>query len=152
MFKSKLPRVYAIAVFIVLLITFAFFQSNSLSPIRQGTLPDGLRVFTPQAEGKEQQPIEVECVKPDTTDWSKFAYTQYVTNTAYLCNSVMLFEILHRLGSKADRLMMYPESFAADENSDTVESRLLLKAKNEYNVKLQPIKVQSRLGGDCMSS
>jgi hypothetical protein len=35
-------------------------------------------------------------------NWSDFAYTQYVTNTNYLCNSVMLFESLHRLKSKAD--------------------------------------------------
>ena len=30
-------------------------------------------------------------------DWSQFAYTQYVTNLDYLCNSVMLFERLHQL-------------------------------------------------------
>ncbi|KAK9251415.1 nucleotide-diphospho-sugar transferase [Lipomyces tetrasporus] len=60
-------------------------------------------------------------------DWSRFAYVQYVTNTAYLCNSVMLFEILHRLGSKAHRLMM-----------------LLRQARDKYGVKLMPIEIQRR--------
>lgn len=82
----------------------------------------------------------------DAVDWSQFAYTQYVTNTAYLCNSVMIFETLHRLNSKPDRVMMYPSEFSLDENG--AESRLLRKARDEYNVKLVPIKVQSRASGD----
>ncbi|KGO47716.1 hypothetical protein PEX1_092410 [Penicillium expansum] len=77
-------------------------------------------------------------------NWSRFAYTQYVTNTAYLCNSVMLFETLHRLNSKPDRVMMYPSEFPLDGNNTEPESRLLRKARDEYNVKLVPIKVQSR--------
>ncbi|KAJ5544972.1 hypothetical protein N7535_006641 [Penicillium sp. DV-2018c] len=79
-------------------------------------------------------------------DWSRFAYTQYVTDTAYLCNSVMLFETLHRLHSKPDRVMMYPSEFPLDGN--ITESRLLRKARDEYNVKLVPIRVQSRASGD----
>lgn len=81
-------------------------------------------------------------------DWTQFAYTQYVTNTAYLCNSVMLFEILHRLGTRADRLMMYPAYFLASENSESREAKLLRKARDEYGVKLQPIEVQRRSGQD----
>lgn len=77
-------------------------------------------------------------------DWSRFAYVQYVTNAQYLCNSVMLFEILNRLGSKADRLMMYPAHMHPDPASPSKESRLLLKAQKEYNVKLMPIEVQRR--------
>ncbi|KAL1964240.1 hypothetical protein VTN77DRAFT_7198 [Rasamsonia byssochlamydoides] len=84
----------------------------------------------------------------DGIDWSRFAYVQYVTNTAYLCNSVMLFEILHRLGSKADRLMMYPSSFAV-EGSNSEESKLLRKARDQYGVKLMPIEIQRRASGDA---
>ncbi|KAL2842495.1 nucleotide-diphospho-sugar transferase [Aspergillus pseudodeflectus] len=84
----------------------------------------------------------------DPVDWSSFAYTQYVTNGAYLCNSVMLFETLHRLKSKADRLMMYPNNFSADEQDQSSESRLLRKARDDYGVKLMPIEVQSRTNGD----
>lgn len=78
-------------------------------------------------------------------DWSRYAYVQYVTNTAYLCNSVMLFEQLHRLGSSADRLMMYPNTFDLAHN--TTEAALLRKAATEYKVKLVPIEVKSRTGG-----
>ncbi|KKA19942.1 Golgi Precursor [Rasamsonia emersonii CBS 393.64] len=81
-------------------------------------------------------------------DWSRFAYVQYVTNTAYLCNSVMLFETLHRLGSKADRLMMYPSSYEVD-GSNSEESKLLRKARDQYGVKLMPIEIQRRASGDA---
>lgn len=63
-------------------------------------------------------------------------------------DSVMLFEILHRLGSKADRLLMYPSEFRVRSgDNETPESRLLRKARNEYNVKLKPIEVQRREEG-----
>ncbi|OBS22463.1 hypothetical protein FPOA_08800 [Fusarium poae] len=86
----------------------------------------------------------------DGTDWSKFAYVQYVTDVDYLCNSVMAFETLGRLGSRADRVMMYPsEMLAPDaEYSDTKAGQLLIKARDEYNVKLQPIEIQRREGDD----
>ena len=82
-------------------------------------------------------------------DWSRFAYVQYVTNSAYLCNSVMLFEILHRLGAKANKLMMYPSNIDVDGTGS--DSALVRKARDQYGVKLQPIKVHSRSGGDCKS-
>jgi hypothetical protein len=83
-------------------------------------------------------------------DWSRLAYVQYVTNTAYLCNSVMIFESLHRLGTKADRLMMYPSHFHPDQ--DTEEGRLLSKARDVYGVKLASIEVQRRNSNDGMQS
>ncbi|KAL8875534.1 MAG: hypothetical protein Q9198_006121 [Flavoplaca austrocitrina] len=78
----------------------------------------------------------------DAVDWSRFAYTQYATNAPYLCNSVMLFERLHKLGSRAERLLMYPSKI--EENGTDSESRLLRKARDEYNVKLKPIEVIQR--------
>jgi hypothetical protein len=86
-----------------------------------------------------------------TVDWSRFAYTQYATNAPYLCNSVMLFEILHRLGSKPERLLMYPSEFVlsgAGVGDESKESLLLRKARDEYNVKLQPIGVVRRNSND----
>lgn len=83
----------------------------------------------------------------DVVDWSRFAYTQYVTNSDYLCNSVMIFEALHRLGSKADRVMMYPNYMMKDPSIQYTKGRnkrLLLKARDEYGVKLVPIDVQHR--------
>lgn len=85
-------------------------------------------------------------------DWSRFAYTQYVTDTDYLCNSVMLFEALHRLNSKPDRLMMYPDDFSIDDSNDSRQAKLLRLARDKYGVKLKPIQVQSRSGGDRKST
>ena len=79
-------------------------------------------------------------------DWSQFAYVQYVTNLPYLCNSVMLFESLHRLGCRPDRLMMYPSGFSLED--DSTEARLLRKARDEYKVILKPIEVQRRTSHD----
>ena len=87
----------------------------------------------------------------DNVDWSRFAYAQYVTNTAYLCNSVMIFEALARLGSKADRLLMYPSSFqlsSEDADAESVESRLLRKARDKFNVRLSPVRVERRASND----
>ncbi|KAK2592545.1 N-acetylglucosaminyltransferase [Conoideocrella luteorostrata] len=62
----------------------------------------------------------------------------------------MLFEILNRLGSRAERLMMYPSNMlppdASTGNSD--DARLLIKARDEYKVRLRPIQVQHRSGSD----
>lgn len=87
----------------------------------------------------------------DAVDWSRFAYTQYATNAPYLCNSVMLFEILHRLGSRAERLLMYPSNFEisrAGTDDESKESLLLRKARDEYNVRLKPIEVVARNSDD----
>lgn len=90
-------------------------------------------------------------LQSDNINWSRFAYIQYVTNSEYLCNSVMLFETLHRLGSVAGRVMMYPshmfDPYGAD--AETNDARLIMKARDEYKVKLMPITVQRRGVHDC---
>ncbi|KAL8811934.1 MAG: hypothetical protein Q9200_001402 [Gallowayella weberi] len=84
----------------------------------------------------------------DAVDWSRFAYIQYATNKPYLCNSIMLFEALHRLGGRAERLLMYPSKFHLTgedgTESQSWENGLLRKARDEYNVKLKPIEVVAR--------
>ena len=85
-------------------------------------------------------------------DWSRFAYTQYATDRSYLCNSVMLFEALHRLGSKADRVMLYPSEFFKSDDDDSKESRLIRFARDNYQVKLKPIEIQMRGGGGGKST
>ena len=82
-------------------------------------------------------------------DWSRFAYIQYATNTVYLCNSLMLFESLHRLGNQVDRLLMYPAVFQVQEGKEeSIASKLLRRARDRYRVKLVPIEVQHIDGGD----
>ena len=82
-------------------------------------------------------------------DWSRFAYVQYATDLPYLCNSVMLFERLHTLKSKAARLLMYPESFSPDH--EDVQATLLRKARDLYGVALKPVAIQHKDSQDCKS-
>ncbi|TVY73209.1 Glucose N-acetyltransferase, partial [Lachnellula suecica] len=89
------------------------------------------------------EPVAVPETVPAGVDWRRFAYVQYVTNPDYLCNSVMIFEALHRLGSKAGRLLMYPSTYSLDRSS-AMEGALLLKARDEYNVTLVPIDLLSK--------
>jgi hypothetical protein len=88
-----------------------------------------------------------EFVHGKQVDWSRFAYTQYATDRSYLCNSLMIFETLHRLGSKPDRVLLYAAEFSSSEDDDSKESRMLRFARDNYGVKLKPIKVQLK-GGD----
>jgi len=82
-------------------------------------------------------------------DWSRFAYTQYATNSAYLCNSVMFFEALHRLSSRAERALMFPSHMLKSEDDDSNDARLIRKARDEYNVRLVPITIQHRDNADA---
>lgn len=138
--------------------TFRFFSSRRLAVIASATLLTLLLLMllytTSHHNGLGYQgwPFERNATQAsDAVDWSRFAYTQYATDAPYLCNSVMLFEILHRLGSKADRLLMYPSDFkmsAAGTDDESKESFLLRRARDEYNVKLQPIQVVSKSSSD----
>ncbi|KAH7056011.1 nucleotide-diphospho-sugar transferase [Macrophomina phaseolina] len=77
-------------------------------------------------------------------DWSRFAYVQYATNGAYLCNSVMLFDALRRLDSRADRVLFYPMEWDTTvEHSRDRDSQLLLLARDQLNVKIIPMDMQS---------
>ena len=54
----------------------------------------------------------------------------------------MMFESLSRLKSKADRIMLYPEEWVFEGRNDEL-SNLMLKARDEYGVKLTPVKIWS---------
>ena len=82
-------------------------------------------------------------VRYKSIDWSRYAYGQYATSSAYLCNSVMVFEALSRLGSRADRILFYPEEWDTEIASPTDrDSQLLVKARDWYNVKLIPVEMK----------
>ena len=52
----------------------------------------------------------------------------------------MVFEALARLGSKADRILLYPQEWDLDvESSSDRDSQLLVIARDRYDVKLQPV-------------
>lgn len=120
---------------------------------------DGFRTVVPvttsttATKPKQLSPSFQELSSVDTSNvnWSRYAYTQYVTNSEYLCNSVMIFETLSRLESKADRVMMYPVEMMADPTSTegtSNDQRLLIKARDLYKAKLVPVGIQRRDGAD----
>lgn len=128
---SKRYRWTAAFVALIIISGFLLFQN-------QDSLPRRL----PQSISSPQTTPEV--------DWSRFAYTQYVTDSAYLCNSIMFFESLHRLSSKADRVVMFPSKMLQSGDNDSEDARLLLGAREKYNVKLVPITIQHRDNADGM--
>ena len=88
----------------------------------------------------------------NNVDWSRFAYVQYVTNLDYLCNSLMLFATLEKLGCRSERLLMHPLEWTLydPESGGTLsdEARLLRLARDKFTVSLQPIHLQSKENDD----
>ncbi|KAJ5248626.1 hypothetical protein N7468_000077 [Penicillium chermesinum] len=76
-------------------------------------------------------------------DWSRYAYTQYATSETYLCNSIMVFDSLERLGSRAERILFHPLEWdlIVQDEGDRI-SQLLLMAKDKYRVELRPIAIE----------
>ncbi|RFU79819.1 gnt1 alphan-acetylglucosamine transferase [Trichoderma arundinaceum] len=108
-------------------------------------------VFLNRTKDYGQEPVtfaHTSSVKETDTDWSRFAYTQYVTHSEYLCTAVMLLERLYHLRSRADRVLMYPAKMLPDPNDfdggGFHDGELLVKARDEYGVKLVPIEVQHK--------
>ena len=156
---SKRVRVVALGTVLVFFVAIVVYfhdhiklAASSLSP----SLPSSPSAPSSQPPATEADHLVsstsdiVNAVAP-SVDWSRFAYVQYVTNLPYLCNSVMLFAILDRLGCRSDRLMMYPQNWSpntGEGGKENDETRLLRIARDKYKVKLQPIHVQSKAAGD----
>ncbi|KAF2669713.1 nucleotide-diphospho-sugar transferase [Microthyrium microscopicum] len=70
-------------------------------------------------------------------DWSRLAYSQYATDVQSLCNALMVFESLHRLKSKAARVLLYPREWV--KNPDPIAVRMLKDASKKYGVTLEPV-------------
>lgn len=76
------------------------------------------------------------------TNWSNYAYSLYATDSATLCHALLLFDALARLGSKADRVLFYPQYWDTEVTSaQDRDSQLLVLARDKYKVKLHPIKL-----------
>ncbi|PYH99864.1 alphaN-acetylglucosamine transferase [Aspergillus ellipticus CBS 707.79] len=79
----------------------------------------------------------------DRVDWSRYAYSQYATSSPYLCNALIVFDTLQRLGSRAQRVLFYPENWdVLVEDTRDRDSQLLAMAQEKYNALLVPIDVQ----------
>jgi hypothetical protein len=85
--------------------------------------------------------------KPQTGDairvnWSNYAYSMYATDGAELCHAVMVLDALARFGSKADRILFYPEHWDTRvDSSQDRDSQLLTLARDKYKAKLNPIQL-----------
>jgi hypothetical protein len=94
-------------------------------------------------KGPPPPPSTIPHIDDSKIDWSRFAYTQYTTSTTYLCNALMVFEALHRFGSRADRVLFYPEEWDLVVSDDEDRSsQLLLMAKEKYNVRVVPVAME----------
>lgn len=67
----------------------------------------------------------------------KAAYIQFVSEKDKLCNSVMILAELDRLGTVADKILLYPHSWVADEKGTW--SRLLKVAEQRYGVVVKAV-------------
>lgn len=90
----------------------------------------------------------VKKVDDPSIDWSKLYYVQYVTSPEYLCNALMVWSEIEEIGSRAQRLMLYPSHWDPNEIDDfdpaqglTPIARLLQQASEQYFVKLHPVSV-----------
>lgn len=80
----------------------------------------------------------------DSVKWNKYAYSLYATDSATLCHAVLIFDALANLGSKADRVLFYPEYWDTKvTDSRDRDSQLLVIARDRYKVKLQPTRLLS---------
>ncbi|KAI4655637.1 hypothetical protein J4E93_000352 [Alternaria ventricosa] len=85
-------------------------------------------------------------------NWSNYAYSVYATDSAELCHAVMVLDALARFGSKADRVLFYPERWDTKvDSAEDRDSQLLNLARDVYKAKLHPIRlleVAGRTEGD----
>jgi hypothetical protein len=75
-----------------------------------------------------------------SVDWNSYAYSLYATDAHSLCNAILVFDSLKRLGSRAERVLLYPQQWDTYVASNTDRTSQLLKiARDDYNVNLMPI-------------
>jgi hypothetical protein len=113
-------------------------NTHQPSAIQSYGKPDEVHVNHEPAMEDHRQP-ESPTQLSDGIDWSKYAYTTYATDADYLCNAVMMFAQLNELKTPADKVLIYPEEWIAGEDSAT--GRLLQKARDEYMVHLNPVRM-----------
>lgn len=82
-------------------------------------------------------------------DWSRVAYVLYATDADYMCNALMIFDSLKRLGARPDRVLIYPDLYE-DRAADAPETRILREARDRYGVKLAPGALLSHMGQSGM--
>ncbi|KAI9927306.1 hypothetical protein ASPWEDRAFT_122416 [Aspergillus wentii DTO 134E9] len=121
---------------------------NQLRRIRTWVVFAILVLLILYSRRERPKPPPLPHIRYDLVDWSRYAYSQYATSESYLCNAVMVLEALDRLGSRADRILFYPESWDTEVSSaGDRSSQLLVMAREKYKALLIPIDVQMIKGG-----
>jgi hypothetical protein len=91
-----------------------------------------------------------------SVNWSNYAYSFHAIDTATLCHSLLHMDALARFGSKADRVLFYPDYWDTKvDSSKDRDSQLLVLARDKYKAKLQPTKlltVEGRTNGTCYTN
>ena len=155
MSRRSVTSYLTVALVLIVLLNGAWFYSH------QEDLPSGFALSgsgSPQTSsapglGSGNTDSPPEALSSDKIDWSRFAYVQYVTATEHVCNSAMVFESLHRLDSKADRVLLYPQDWGAVDGPtwkalDSKATTILTKARDRYHVKLRPVDLIRQKGQD----
>jgi alpha-N-acetylglucosamine transferase len=130
----------------ILLLATVLLFANLFAPARDAARRYGWlsQPTNPDGSSKGSEVLKEPLPADGSVKWDDFAYCQYVTNEPYLCNSLMIFASLKALEAKAHRLMLYPEEWIVGD--ETPPGKLLAKARDEYDVVLQPIHVQRFAG------
>ena len=85
LYSSPTIQVATICFFLFLIIRFVISHNYD----------DGLSVKLPSS------PRPTASVEKNGIDWSKLYYVQYVTSPEYLCNALMVWADIERIGSRA---------------------------------------------------
>lgn len=117
-----------------MLLTIALQPADEYRTLERLYEPEPVRYETSNVNGSDSDSHDI--------DWSRFAYVQYATSSTYLCNSMMIVERLHSLGSKADRLIMYSKELSSDDGG--IQETLLTKARDVYGANLKPVDFQPK--------
>jgi len=149
MSRRPVIKFLAVALVLIALLNGAWFYSYQEDPPLGSTLSGSGLPQTPSAPGRGSGNTD----SSDKIEWSRFAYVQYVTATEHVCNSVMVFESLHRLDSKADRMLLYPKDWGAVDGPTwkalgSQATTILGMARDEYHVKLRPVDLIRQQGQD----
>lgn len=87
-------------------------------------------------------PSKRKSAEGESVNSKSHAYSLYATDSATLCHAVLIFDSLAKFGSKADRVLFYPEYWdTVISDSRDRDSQLLVIARDRYKVKLQPIQL-----------
>lgn len=104
---------------------------NDSESKQESTPKEPTEALSPQALESSALVEAAKSAANEEIDWSKFAYIQYVTNALYLCNSVMIFEQLHRFNVKADKVLLYPKAWDDHGFIGVAKAQLLKKNRKK---------------------